>query len=185
MNAFARVDKQTFYRFAAEHAEQRYEFVRGRIVQQMTGGTRDHGQVGRRITRLIEDQLDEARWAVLPDRGVETPETIRYPDIVVEPAEEPGASLSTMRPVLVVEVLSPSTTATDLDVKPEEYMGLSSLDVYIVASQHEPACLVWERGADGQFSTPREVRGHAASINIAGRGFSLVLPLAVIYRGIE
>lgn len=185
MNAFARVDKQTFYRFAAEHAEQRYEYVRGRIVEQMTGGTRDHGQVGRRITRLIEDQLDEGKWAVLPDRGVDTPETIRYPDIVVEPSDEPGDSLSTTRPAMVVEVLSPSTTATDLDVKPEEYTSLASLDAYVVASQHEPACLVWMRGEDGAFSAPMEFRGHAATITVVARGFTLALPLAVIYRGID
>lgn len=185
MNAFARVDKQTFYRFAAEHAEQRYEFVRGRIVQQMTGGTRDHGQVSRRITRLLEDQLDDQNWAVLPDRGVETPETIRYPDIVVEPADEPGDSLSTARPVLVVEVLSPSTVATDLDVKPAEYLGLASLDAYIVASQHEAECLVWVRGADGQFSAPVEIRGIDSTIDITGRGFDLHLPLSAIYRGLQ
>ena len=132
MNAFAKVDKDTFYRFAASHPEQRCEFVRGRIVQQMTGGTRDHGQVGRRIARLLEVQLNSAQWTVLQDRGVETNDTIRYPDIVIEPADEPGQSLSTRRPALIVEVLSPSTTATDLDVKPTEYLSLDTLDAYLV-----------------------------------------------------
>jgi Uma2 family endonuclease len=185
MNAFARVDKQTFLRFAAEHAEQRYEYVRGRIVQQMTGGTRDHGVVARRIARLIEDQLDPAQWNVLPDRGVETAETIRHPDISVEPADEPGDSLSSQRPAVVVEVLSPSTTATDLDIKPDEYLSLATLDAYIVAGQDEAACLVWIRDADGSFPTgPTEVRGHNGVISIAGRAFALTLPLATIYRGI-
>jgi hypothetical protein len=45
MNAFSKVDKRTFLRFAAGQAGERYEYVRGRIVQQMTGGTRDHGGV--------------------------------------------------------------------------------------------------------------------------------------------
>jgi Uma2 family endonuclease len=185
MNAFAKVDKETFLRFAAEHAEERYEFVRGRIVQQMTGGTREHGGVARRITRLIEDQIDLERWWVLNDRGVETTETIRYPDIVVEPADEPAGSLSTNRPLLIVEVLSPSTASNDLDVKPEEYMSLSSLDAYLIASQTEPAMLLYERGKNGRFQAePLEVSGGAAELTIKTRAFEVTLRLAEIYRGI-
>ncbi|MFM9939315.1 MAG: Uma2 family endonuclease [Hyphomicrobiaceae bacterium] len=185
MNAFAKVDKETFLRFAATHAEQRYEYVRGRIVQQMTGGTRDHGQVARRITRLLEDQLDLAGQTVIPDRGVETRETIRYPDVVVEPSDEPGTSLSTSRPMLIVEVLSPSTTATDLDVKPHEYLSLASLDAYVIASQDEAAMLIYQRGGNGQFpAEPREVSGMDAEVTIAGRSLAVTLRLADIYKGI-
>ncbi|MDX2155398.1 MAG: Uma2 family endonuclease [Hyphomicrobiaceae bacterium] len=185
MNAFAKVDKETFLRFAAEHAEQRYEYVRGRIVQQMTGGTKDHGQVARRITRSLEDQLDAAAWLVLPDRGVETSETIRYPDVCIEPADEPGESLSTGRAVLIVEVLSPSTSWSDLDVKPAEYMSLASLDAYVIASQSEPAMLVYERDKGGRFpAAPREVEGMGATLNCSGRSFMVSLRLADIYKGI-
>ena len=185
MNAFAKVDKQTFLRFAEQHAEGRYEYVRGRIVQQMTGGTKDHGQVARRIVRAIEGQVSEERWAVLQDRGVETVETIRYPDIVVEPSDEPGQSLCTRRPALIVEVLSPSTSAADLDVKPQEYMSLDTLDAYIIASQDEPAMLVYERRADGTFSAePLEIEGKSQVVRVSGRGFRVTLPLADIYKGI-
>jgi Uma2 family endonuclease len=185
MNAFAKVDKQTFLRFAAEHAEERYEYVRGRIVQQMTGGTRDHGQVARRITRIVEDQINSALWTVLQDRGVDTPETIRYPDVVVEPVDEPGDSLATGRPVLIVEVLSPSSTIDDMDVKPAEYMSLASLDAYIVASQTEPAMLVWARGANGRFPRKsRQASGRDTSIKLQGRFGRIALPFAEIYRGI-
>ena len=185
MNTFAKVDKETFLRFAAEHAEERYEYVRGRIVQQMTGGTRDHGGVARRITRQIEDQIDGGAYWVLNDRGVETAETIRYPDIAVEPADEPGGSLCTSRPILIVEVLSPSTASNDLDVKPEEYMSLASLDAYVIVSQTEPAMLLYERGPGGNFSAePREIMGMEAELEIKTRAFTLKLRFADIYRGI-
>ena len=149
---------------------------------------RYHGHwhtVQRRITRQLEDQIDATRWWVLNDRGVETPETIRYPDIVVEPADEPGGSLCTGRPGLIVEVLSPTIAATDLDVKPAEYLGLASVDVYLIASQSEAAMLVYERGGDGQFAEqPREISGQGATLTIKGRSFSVTLRLADIYRGI-
>jgi Uma2 family endonuclease len=185
MNAFAKVDKETFLQFAAEHAEQRYEYVGGRIVQQMTGGTREHGAIARRIARQLEDQIDGTDWWVLPDRGVDTPHTIRYPDVVVEPADEPTGSLSTNRPAVIIEVLSPSTASADLDEKPAEYFAFDTLDAYIIASQTEAAMLVYERGRDGRFpAQPREVTGIDARLSVVGRSFAITLSFTEIYAGI-
>lgn len=186
MNAFAKVDKETFYRFAAEHADQRFEYVRGRIVQQMTGGTKRHGLVVGRIKRLIEDQMDAGDWATIADRGVDTTPTIRYPDIVVEAADEaPDDSLSTKRPVLIVEVLSPSTMQADLDEKPKEYLAIPSLEAYLVASQTEPALRIWTRKRGKGFPVePLEVEGRMEAVAIKTKSLDLVLPLSVIYQGI-
>ena len=184
-SAFLKIDKAAFHDFIQRQKEGRYEYVRGRIVQQMTGGTRDHVLIARRFTRILEDQLDASRWVVLPDRGVETHVTIRHPELVVEPVDEPGKSLSTKNPRIIVEVLSPSTSATDLDEKPAEYLVLASLDAYIVASQDEPACLVWARGSDGRFPPePVEVSGQDAVIEVMCSGQRVTLPLAEVYRGI-
>lgn len=185
MNTFAKVDRETFLRFAAEHSEQRYELERGRIVQQMTGGTQRHGLIARRIARMIEDQIDGAAWIVLTDRGVSVGESARYPDVVVEPATEGGDSLATELPSIIVEVLSPSTTATDLNTKPVEYLAIETLDAYIVASQDEPAMMIWTRGPDGRFDKlGREVSGATASVVIMGRNVAFKLELTAIYRGL-
>ena len=185
MNAFAKVDRETFRRFAAEHPEQRYELERGRIVQQMTGGTRRHGIVARRIAQLIEDQIDSSRWTVLTDRGVGIGPSSRNADIVVEPGSEPLDSLETEQPAMIVEVLSPTTSGTDLNTKPGEYLSLSTLDAYLVASQVEAAMLLWTRGPDGQFpENGREIDGVDQSITICGRGFTVTIPFDEVYRGI-
>ena len=106
-------------------------------------------------------------------------------DVVIEPADEPGKSRTTSRPALIVEVLSPSTTVTDLDVKPAEYMALPSLDAYVIASQDEPAMLVFERAPDGTFpAEPREVSGAENEVVIICRGFSITLRLSSIYQGL-
>ena len=185
MNAFAKVDVETFLRFAAEHPEQRYELEKGVIVQQMTGGTKRHGLVARQFSDLVGPQIDQSRWTILFDRGVKIGTSARYPDIVIEPSSEPGDSLATAQPVLIVEVLSPSTTATDLNAKVVEYLSIASLDVYIVASQSEPALLIWQRRPDGTFpSAPEEIEGLGRELSITGRGLSVTLALADIYRGI-
>jgi Uma2 family endonuclease len=186
MNAFARVDKETFLRFASEHAEERYEYVRGRIVQQMTGGTRNHSLIVRRLAAAIERQIDSEGLLLLTDRGVDIESIIRYPDIVVEPSDEPGNSLMTGRPAIIVEVLSPSTSSNDLDVKPAEYLSIASLDVYLIASQSEPALLLFERRPDGTFpQVPREIEGRASRATFSGRGFRVTLDLKSIYEGVS
>lgn len=187
VRAFAKVDKDTFWRFVTSPARgdgERYEYVRGRIVQQMTGGTLRHSQLGRRLARLIEDQLDPGKWITSgSDRGVETSQTIRYPDVSVERVGGDPDSLATARPVLIAEVLSHTTEERDLDVKPAEYMELSSLQAYIVASQTEAACLAWVRGPDGTFpATPREYQTNDV-IEVPTLGIALSLP--AIYRGIK
>jgi Uma2 family endonuclease len=185
MNAFAKVDVDTFLKFAAEHPEQRFELERGRIVQQMTGGTKHHTLVGRRICRQFEDQIDDTKWAVLHDRGVKIGTSARYPDVVIEPIDEPGDSLATSRPVVIVEVLSPSTSAIDLNAKPAEYLAIASLDAFIVAHQDMPAVLVWQRDANGTFpAEPVELEGMDKTLEIQGRGVSAKLALGDIYRGI-
>ncbi len=182
MNTFARVDKATFYKVVARSRNRRLEFVEGRIVQQQSGGTLRHVHIGRRLSLVIEAQLDPARWLVNSgsDRGVETIRTIRYPDIVVEPVGAADDSLSTAEPALIIEVLSPSSVLDDLDVKPAEYLSLASLQSYIVASQDEPAVQVWIRGADGTFpDDPAVIEGIAALIAVPTLG--LIIPLAKVY----
>lgn len=179
------VDKATFYEFAAAQAEGRFEFDRGLIVQQMTGGTGRHTIVSERFAETLRRQLGGDDWLVAGHaRGVDTPETVRYPDVVVERLPIELDSLATTSPMLLVEVLSPSTRNLDLNVKPAEYTSLASLQIYVAAEQDAAKCYVWLRdGTTGVFpATPVEVIGVSARIDMGSFGVSI--PLAEIYRGL-
>ncbi len=184
--ALIKVDKATFYRFIANAPDyERYEYVDGLIVQQQPGGTLEHASIAKRFARVIERQLDEADWIVLSgsDRGVDTKRTVRFPDVVVEPIGAPADSLSTDKPALLVEVLSPSSGDRDLTTKPHEYMRIAALHIYIVASQSAPECLVWLRGADGTFPADGVlVSGRDQVIEVPSLG--LAIPLEEVYRGV-
>ena len=184
--ALFKVDKATFYRFIANAPDnERYEYVEGRIVQQQPGGTLEHASIAKRFARIIERQLDETSWTVLSgsDRGVDTKKTVRFPDVVVEPIGAPADSLSTDKPALLVEVLSPSSGDRDLTTKPDEYMRIAELQIYIVASQSAPECLVWLRGSDGAFPSDGVlVSGRDQVISVPALG--LTIPLAEVYRGV-
>lgn len=184
-HAFILVDKATFYRFVQSAPEgHRYEFVNGRIIHTMTGGTHSHNQISLRAAIAMSRQLDPSEWAVgVADRGVETARTVRYPDVVVERQGADAKSMATAGPVVIVEVLSAGSSERDLETKPAEYFALPSLLAYIVASQDEPVCQIWLRGADGQFpSQPATIEGRDQVIHIPA--LSVAIPLAEVYRGI-
>lgn len=185
MNAFTPVTKAEFFRFIQSRPDERYEYEGGLVVQQMVGGTRRHGLVAGRIYSALLSLVPTAKFDVMFERGVETSTRVRFADVVVEPADEPDDSLAATRPVVIVEVLSPSSRAYDLRIKPAEYTAIPTLDVYLVASQTEAAVLLWQRGADGTFpAEPVEIEGIDQRLTLACRPFTLTLDLADIYEGL-
>jgi Uma2 family endonuclease len=52
-------------------------------------------------------------------------------------------------PVLIIEVLSPSTRQYDLDEKLSAYLQIPSLECYIVLEQHQPVAIVMRRTNGG------------------------------------
>lgn len=177
------IDKATFCRWV-ERQERKYEWKEGRIVQ-MTNVTRAHSRIVTNLVITLGASLDRDRWSVMAvDFGVETEDAIRYPDIVVEPATaaDPKGRRADA-PVLVVEVLSPSSGARDFIEKCAEYQTFATLEAYIVVSQDEPICWLWQRRDDGTFpDCPEEIAGRDALIELEARAVSL--PMGEIYRGI-
>ena len=160
-----------------------FELKDGCLIVQ-AGGSRKHAFIIGRFVVALGHRLDPHAWAACPtELAVEIGDDIRYPDVVVESMSGDGNAYVAGRPVVLIEVLSPSSTGTDMTVKLAEYTSLPSLEAYIVASQDEPICWVWQREESGEFPRkPAEVKGREASIVLTGRGIEL--PLAEIYRGI-
>ncbi|MEQ1648410.1 MAG: Uma2 family endonuclease [Hyphomicrobiaceae bacterium] len=182
VRTFIKVDKAAFYRFIQTEPEGRYEYEWGRIVQQ-PGGTFIHSRIATRFLFALKDACEQRNLAMTPDRGVETAETIRYPDIVVESDAAAPDSRWTKEPVLVIEVLSPTSVSRDLDVKPIEYLKLRSLQAYVVASQEEAACMLWVRDRNGNFPVePVILTGDDKIIDIPT--LSLSIPISDIYAGL-
>jgi Uma2 family endonuclease len=179
-----RVDKAAFFRFITSQAEGRFEYDRGRIVQQMTGATLAHSLISQHFISAFKRRLDSNFWLVTGhSRGVETPETVRYPDVLVEPISRALKGLTTEVPAAIVEVLSPTTKEMNLNVKLREYSGIASLQAYIVASRDEARCWLWLRTADKDMpEQPTEIFGLERTIDIPTLGMSI--PLGEIYRGI-
>ena len=177
------MDNATFLDWV-QGRQERYELAGGRVVM-MTGGTMRHGLVVGNLFELLRGRLDRKRWVVLTEFGIDVgPGTIRYADIVVDRWGAKGDALSALAPVLVVEVLSPSTTKIDLGDKAADYLRLSSLATYLVVAQDEVKAWAYDRGGEQPFSPgPQVLAGAGASISIPALGIDF--PLIDLYAGID
>jgi Uma2 family endonuclease len=161
-----RMDKTEFLAWVQAH-EGRYELAGSRVVM-ITGGSRGHAILVRRLAAALEKRLDGNRWTVLTsDFGVDLgPSTVRYPDVVVDVAGGRFKDLTATAPALVAEVLSPSSVKDDLGPKADEYVRPPSLWAYLVLAQDEPKAWVWMRRAAGFPPEPEVVKGRDAVVVI-------------------
>jgi Uma2 family endonuclease len=177
------MDNATFLDWV-QGREERYELAGGRVMM-MTGGTMRHGLIVGNLFELLRARLDRKQWVVLTEFGIDVrPGTIRYADIVVDQHGAKGDALTAKSPVLVAEVLSPSTMKIDLGDKAADYLQLSSLTSYLIFAQDEIKAWVYNRDDEKRFPPgPRVFAGADASICIPALGVDL--PLAEIYGGVD
>lgn len=123
----------------AEEEGYRLELSRGSLVREPAPGPR-HGRVASRIHRILQRcGEDQERGLVFFDTGFvlsEEPPTVRVPDLAFVssdrvPEAVPGDQFWTLAPDLVVEVVSPSDSASDIQTKALQYLDAGSGMVWI------------------------------------------------------
>jgi Uma2 family endonuclease len=177
-----RMDKTAFLDWV-QGREERYELDRGRVIM-MTGGSRAHWQITRNLVKALDARIDPEKWEVMPEFGIELEsESIRYPGIIVDAAGEAPKDLTATAPVLIAEVLSPSSERIDLGDKSSEYLRLPTLAAYCVFAQDAIKAWVWTRGPGGFPPGPELFEGESAVIRI--EALALDLPLKEIYTRVR
>ena len=118
------------------------EYHNGQIVA-MSGASRWHNRITVDITIQLGNQLMDSDCEVFAgEMRVRTSPTVSYlyPDVIVvcgEPRFEDDTFDTLLDPIVVIEVLSPSTAAYDRGEKFESYKQLTSLQEYILISQNK------------------------------------------------
>ena len=171
-----------------ERQELRYEFDGFRPMA-MTGGTYAHAQIQFRLAHALIARLGAPCRAVGSELKLQTANGIRYPDAFVVCSPVPLNATVAHDPVVIFEILSPSTANDDLGAKKAEYQALPSVQSYIVLQQTHRSAQVFRRV---QEKTPDDeksgewtfefVVGPDATISLPEIG--VTLPLAEIYDGI-
>lgn len=128
------------YLTAERKAKIKSEYIYGEIFA-MSGASRAHNLITLDIATELNLQLRKRGCEVYSgDMRVKTKPTgsYFYPDVVVvcdKPRFEDNVFDTLLNPILIVEVLSPSTEAFDKGEKFAHYQELLSLQEYILVSQ--------------------------------------------------
>ena len=182
VHSTAQMDKSAFLAWA-QGREGRYELVENRVVM-MVGVSLAHGLIVGNLYTALRTQLSRAQWMVLTDFGVDIgPQTLRYPDVMVAKASKSYKDFTAAEPVLIAEVLSPSSVTVDLGDKVTEYLRLPSLAAYVVFAQDEPRA--WARvRVHGNFPAPPTVlSGRDSALTVPALGLNI--KMSDVYEGIE
>src|SRR6267142_1789020 len=90
-----------------ERREERYEFS-GRRVTMMVRVTRNHARVTKNLLVALSARLSSESYDIMAEAfAVHDGDSVRFPDVLVEPAQPDGKSLRAESPILIAEVLSP------------------------------------------------------------------------------
>ena len=129
-----------------ERQELRYEFDGFRPVA-MVGATLNHNRIAGNVFATLRDRLrGKPCRAYIEAVKIEVAGRVRYPDVVVSCAPVVGTVTVLPQPVVVFEVLSPSTQQTDWFEKNEAYRDTPSIRRYIMLEQDGCRAIMFARG---------------------------------------
>lgn len=149
------------YLAVEQHSEHRHELIDGVIVA-MAGGSDEHNAIAGRLAMLLGTRLSGPCRYYTPDQRfwIAASGRSRYADgsiICGKPDHPPHDSQASTNPLVVVEVLSPSSEGDDAGDKREDSQSLSTLQTYVLVSQDQRSIRVYRRHAEADGRPTRRV----------------------------
>jgi Uma2 family endonuclease len=140
-------------------SQERSQYYLGDVFA-MAGGSKNHNRIARNLLLSFETQFRRQlrrceAFAADLRLQVDSRQFYTYPDVMVtcgEPRFLDHRDDTLLNPVVIVEVLSPSTEAFDRGKKFELYRHLESLQTYILIAQDQPLVESFHRQADGSWT---------------------------------
>jgi len=127
-------DKLTISDFfrAIAGEEGRFELVGG-IAYAMAGAKEGHNVITSNVqTALVPAGKRSGCRTTSSDTGVQTgPDSVRFPDVVVDCGPPNSSATTASAPTIIVEVSSPGTAVFDYGAKLQEYRQLHSVEMVI------------------------------------------------------
>jgi Uma2 family endonuclease len=175
-----RMTADEFIAWALEQPEgERYELFNGRIVAmapERLAHARAKGHVFRRLGDAIAAALLPCE-AVIDGVAVQVDDTTIYePDVLVRCGPRlPGETLRIVDPLIVVEVLSPSSRSRDAGLKLADYFRISSLRHYLIVATDTRTVIHHARDEAGAILT-RIIRDGMVRLDPPGLHLDNIFP---------
>ncbi|MGH8652943.1 MAG: Uma2 family endonuclease [Gammaproteobacteria bacterium] len=158
----------------------KHEYVNGQVYA-MVGVSRAHNRITVNLTLALGNHLRGTPCKVFTsDMKVRINDIFYYPDLAVGCGESNPNDYYLSQPVLVIEVLSPSTERLDLVEKRLNYQSLPSLHEYVLVAQDKPEVRIFRRAEAGW-----DLEIFAANDTVRFQSVDLAVPIAEIYEDVE
>ena len=174
------------YITAERKATLKSEYLSGEIVA-MSGASIEHNLITVNTVNSLYNQLADRGCRVFSSDmriGINAGDSYFYPDVSVvceKPCFEDNEFDILINPIVVVEVLSPSTERYDRGVKFTRYQQLKSLQEYILISQDQVRVEHYAR--QGNLWQSNELTSLEDALPLVS--VNAELPLKLIYRFVE
>ena len=188
------VQPKPYYRFEdylaveRESRDEKYEYVAGQVYA-MTGASFNHNLITTNVIGELRNRLKHKSCSILANDmrlRIEAADACVYPDVMVlcdSPAFHDQRRDVLTNPVVVIEVISPSTEGYDRGSKFGFYRTLPSLRHYVLIAQDRLGVDVFTRQADGHWLLEAYDACPEAEVILAAIGCAL--PVNEIYANVD
>lgn len=136
-----------------EVSDIRYEYVDGEVYA-IAGTSQNHSRITRNfLTALTNHLIDSDCEPYSENTKVRAEEAFYYPDILVSCEGEFNNKYFSEEPILIVEVISPSTERIDRHEKLHAYRDMPSVTEYVIVEQEKMEIEIHRRQSDGNWIT--------------------------------
>lgn len=177
--------EEAFEQLISVESPYRYELIDG-IVYDMTGSSPEHSVIASNIEGLICDQLGRSgpchthreQYVAIPGKPAVVPDVVLTCDVADWDKDKRLKPFKIRSPLIVVEVLSPSTERFDRTEKFARYMLCPTLEVYMLVHQDEQHIEIYRRSTN--WRQERFSSGEVVKLE----QLDLELPVELIYEGV-
>ncbi len=161
-----------------DHQEGKHEFDGVRVIT-LPGGSVAHQDIAFHTCALLDRRLAGSPLVPVLSMRLRIGDRVRYPDVLICPTTVPQTQRTLDDAVVVFEVLSDDTAATDRIAKLRDYADIPSLRCYVMLEQASRGAIICERSTGGTWITAAMTQG-----TIEFSVPDLILPLDDIYLGL-
>jgi Uma2 family endonuclease len=137
-----------------EFSQIKREYINGEVYA-MAGASERHHRISLNLTKRLDDHLENSPCQVfMAEMKLKADtKTFYYPDVFVACDRNPESAFYREEPILIVEVVSPSTRQTDRREKLRIYQQIPTVREYIIIEQDKMHLEIHRRQSDGHWIT--------------------------------
>lgn len=132
----------------------KHEYIYGEVYA-MAGTSDRHNRIAINIGSKIDNHVGDSECETFIEsvKLKADAQTFYYPDVMVACDRSPESAYYREEPILIVEILSPSTERTDRNEKLTVYKNISTLREYVIVWQEKIQVEIHRRQPDGNWLT--------------------------------